>query len=81
MTESARLSYGGRRRVAMSVGKSGDQRRTDNEVIGELTVAAISSSELSVIFVTDCRTLATNIARAASSSCSPVLCISWVPPS
>jgi hypothetical protein len=75
MTESARASYGTRRWVGRSSGKSPGQARSDRETIGSATAAATSSSEAAVARAADARTLATIAATAPSSSPFPSL---WI---
>ena len=66
MIASARASYGARRRVAMSSGKSGGQRRSEIETIGAQR-AARSSSAAEHARTTDARTVSTRAAVAATS--------------
>ena len=67
MTESARLSYGARRWMAISSGKSSGQARNDMDAIRSGKAAAGSSSEADVARTADARTSATRAARAPSS--------------
>jgi hypothetical protein len=79
MTESARLSNGGRRWSAMSVGKSSGQSRSEIERITP-TSATSSSSVDRVSDTADARTRTTSASRSASSSGSLAACMSWAPP-
>jgi hypothetical protein len=67
MIASARASYGARRWVAMSSGKSGGQNRSEIETTGAGRAPARSSSAAEHARAADARTVATRAAVAATS--------------